>query len=98
LNAGLEFKSTPATNLFNHLHHLAKIARQWISFPCSVSARLVIESLLLMLLSCCPAAVCRPPAYCPGVWFFRAQISNDSWEFGHRNGASASAAHRSSYL
>ena len=36
----------PATNLFNHLHRLAKIARERISFPCSVPFVSVIESLL----------------------------------------------------
>ena len=38
----------------------------------------VTESLVLMLLSCCPAAVCRPPTRWSGVWFSRTQSRNDS--------------------
>ena len=60
----------PQPTFINHLHRLVKIARERISFPCSVPFVSVSESLLLMLLSCSQAAVCRPPSYWLGVWFF----------------------------
>jgi hypothetical protein len=88
----------PQPTVSNHLHQLVKIARERISFPCSVPFVSVSESLLLMLLSYSQAAVCLPPIHWRGVWSSRMQIRSDSWSFQHPNGASVSAAHRSASL
>ena len=85
----------PATNLFNQLHQDGQFARERIFVPLFPHPFWVTESLFLMLLSCFPAAVDRPPACCAAFCFLVSRTVTVHCCSNNPNGASASAAPQS---